>query len=1170
MGEDVSYQFLHLTIQEFLAARYVITRLSPEEQVAFFRRNISDDRFRVTLVFVAGMSHLQNSNYTSLFCQKIDLHPSPRIINQPYNYGYESAIQHFLFLTHLLYESQNDSLCVTLASAFEEKTITLWVTINMTLFNCMTLCYFLLRSACKWRLTFDGCWLTEPCFEAFERSCLECPKQTGFVQELKLVNLAGCGLCAFRLIPQTPLFRECHKMVLSSFKLVINLPLIDLLNIPFLRHLQVVHCNLSESCIKLLTSDKSFLQIQRLKLSYCNLKDLHVNHIAACLKQNNSLKQLDISYNDITADGLILVFKALQQNTCLEDLNICGNFKLVEGDCVKMVGTISAVKPLKILNVCKCGGMSFIPLLHSLSEKPPSGLQELHVDGYTWTPSNPLVVSSCPTERIDLLTCTDYQKLYGFILHVCAQNTPHQCCEHLKHLDFSHSPMTRQLAREWSLWLCEAIGYLLTHSSVIESLNLSNCALNNDCVQYITTGLEKNSSLKVLNSSYNQITCCKIFEVLQQNKCLECLDVSNLKLLGGGIRALMNLIKHTTTLRTINLSHCGITDDCVKCIAVGFEQNKSLKELDISHNRITAEGAICLFDTLQSNRCLEKLSLVGNELHDDIMNAIDLALQTNSQLKSLNLCKCGPIVALPLLHSLSEKPPSGLQQLHVDGYTWTPSNPLVVSSCPTERIDLLTCTDYQKLYGFMLHMCAQKTPHQCCEHLRHLDFSDSLLTRERSLWLCSVIGYLLAHSSVIESLNLSNCALNNDCVQYIATGFQQNNNYSLKELDISLNSITAKGAICLFELLQQNKCLEKLSLDGNELYDDIETLVNAIDLALQTNSQLKSLSVHKCASITLHLLHSLSEKPPPGLQQLHVDGYTWTPSNPLVVSSCPTERIDLLTCRDYQKLCGFVLHMCAQKTPHQCCEHLKHLDFSGSRLAVERNVWLCGVIGYLLAYSSVIESLNLSNCRFDNDCVRCIASGLERNSSLKVLNINDYVSLPLLFTLSEKPPSGLQELHVDGYTWTPSNPVVFSSCPTEPLYESHGEDYHAQPWYECHTCWGGESDFGCCLSCAFNCHKGHRLVYRPTGQVNAYCNCGCNYHQKSVCTRHSTKDEYVRQPFYRCYDCFKGSLEFEGCCYQCVQKCHAGHNTRYAGIMNAFCDCGLTCCRVSCSIASPK
>ena len=154
-----------------------------------------------------------------------------------------------------------------------------------------------------------------------------------------------------------------------------------------------------------------------------------------------------------------------------------------------------------------------------------------------------------------------------------------------------------------------------------------------------------------------------------------------------------------------------------------------------------------------------------------------------------------------------------------------------------------------------------------------------------------------------------------------------------------------------------------------------------------------------------------------------------------------------------------------------------------------------------------------------------------------------------------------------------------SSCLIpEPLtctYESRGEDYHLQYWYHCYTCWGGESNYGCCSYCAFNCHRGHDIVYQPGRKDTAVCDCGRNCHQQAVCTWHSTRRKYVKQPFYWCFDCFTYIFRtpedvFEGCCYQCMKKCHAGHNTAYAGILDAFCDCGLRSCRIRCSISSPK
>lgn len=131
------------------------------------------------------------------------------------------------------------------------------------------------------------------------------------------------------------------------------------------------------------------------------------------------------------------------------------------------------------------------------------------------------------------------------------------------------------------------------------------------------------------------------------------------------------------------------------------------------------------------------------------------------------------------------------------------------------------------------------------------------------------------------------------------------------------------------------------------------------------------------------------------------------------------------------------------------------------------------------------------------------------------------------------------------------NPLHNGSC----TYDTVGPA--CQAGYECRTCWGGESDYGCCLYCAFNCHKGHYLVYHPEEGMTT-CDCGRNEHNKLVCTRHSTGRESRKQPFYFCSNCF--SHRDKRCCYRCKEICHAGHDTSFTDCVEAFCDCGLECC----------
>lgn len=138
-------------------------------------------------------------------------------------------------------------------------------------------------------------------------------------------------------------------------------------------------------------------------------------------------------------------------------------------------------------------------------------------------------------------------------------------------------------------------------------------------------------------------------------------------------------------------------------------------------------------------------------------------------------------------------------------------------------------------------------------------------------------------------------------------------------------------------------------------------------------------------------------------------------------------------------------------------------------------------------------------------------------------------------------------------------------------FNRHQRDYIEQTWFECHTCWGGDSQFGCCWPCALDCHRGHQIArhHDPSTEGGRFfCDCGLNKHQPAVCTYYSTKTKFRNQPFYRCHSCFSG--EHAGVCHQCMINCHRGHKTEYAGIAGGFCDCGSPYCRVRCCIARPN
>ena len=104
------YQFLHFTLQEFLAAKYLSMqkKITSEE---FLRSNVDADRFRITLLFLAGLTGLDFIPDKDVFPSEplIDLSRSPSSFSSSMFKSLKPLRTKFLFLAQLLYESKRET-----------------------------------------------------------------------------------------------------------------------------------------------------------------------------------------------------------------------------------------------------------------------------------------------------------------------------------------------------------------------------------------------------------------------------------------------------------------------------------------------------------------------------------------------------------------------------------------------------------------------------------------------------------------------------------------------------------------------------------------------------------------------------------------------------------------------------------------------------------------------------------------------------------------------------------------------------------------------------------------------------------------------------------------------------------------------------------------------------
>ena len=365
---EVSYQFIHLTAQEFLAAWYAAIALSAEEQSKLFMEKTGDDRFRMMLLFLAGITGLQDTQVyqqimhnsqqqlreeqeqeLQLQQHKLQLQQTSQLIEQIK----VKAKHNFFFLLHLIYESQNVSLSPILASTVQQDGELELHFGSYDLFQCTVVAYFLSTCNFPWKR-------------------LKLARVTD--EKMEVIHQVGCehaGSSDVRGAQNTnaanppPFLKDTQELSLcyvyygstpppkpTSFSYLLNMKLMSL-SVSFakvamctkycsilfnvlthhttLQRLKIIIYNTecafdTKECEDLQEMLKTNTSLQYLKIGHILmngiLNDLTAEHIAAGLVHNHSLKKLDISSNNITSVGATSIFRALVSNTTLESLNM--------------------------------------------------------------------------------------------------------------------------------------------------------------------------------------------------------------------------------------------------------------------------------------------------------------------------------------------------------------------------------------------------------------------------------------------------------------------------------------------------------------------------------------------------------------------------------------------------------------------------------------------------------------------------------------------------------------------------------------------------------------------------------------------------------------------------------------------------------------------------------
>ena len=551
-GMVVGYQFLHLTIQEYLAAKWIATEVPHNEQVDFMRKNFLDYRFLVSLKFFAGISKLEppgfdvflreqgclaleNLSEMSVYYHQSDWFPkfSCRGVNIKRSDGREVFIilDRLLSLISIIYETQNPVLCHTLTQDCSNLII-VWRDQQENFFlvnrgsNLRLLGYLLSQSQRTWdRLEISrDISIHFESFEStfdFEHSC---------VKQLILETKSSKELNSFLNLP---IFKHLEYLELDVVPSLPTPPISIQGNYSCLKHLVIIEHNYSV-----------------------------MESITPIIPMCKVLKTLSVQFSSAThdRDDLLKIFHSMEKNTSIEVLYI-------------------SVPPDSVLESCMTSSEFDCKSRHFYWYMNDSARHNKNIQGvYS-------AIDSMLEKNKTVRSFSFSIQLPSGFYHSFHENNPHLMqaflSKTLTHLTVPYSALSVSDLGELLSNNSRLLSLVIEHSDhyLCKSRKVSD-ADNEEFFNQLATGLHKNMTLKKFclrfslqcDASYSHCyrvhtsnKVCKILHCLQQQSSLEVL-----------------IFDYYTRLQASQLSFCSLEYKSQKALFYLLLHNKSLDNIIIS------------------------------------------------------------------------------------------------------------------------------------------------------------------------------------------------------------------------------------------------------------------------------------------------------------------------------------------------------------------------------------------------------------------------------------------------------------------------------------------------------------------------------------------------------------------------------------------------------------
>ena len=405
-GTDVSFNFLHLTLQEFLAAHH-ISLLSPEQQQQLFRKYSKKPHFEVVWRFVAGLTNFSGITWHGFLIQSV--------FRGSVYFEELLEVDYYLssFGLRCLFEAQDPRACSMVCGTGRVG----YQPESAYPFDLYALGYCIANSSATWSLSFPYSKVTAESLGMLALGLQSEPTGCSQIEAIVIgdpkISVTNTGSEGIRNIAQIPtiMLHSLHTLKLGgcnlnavactylsqSTSLLSNLHTLHLENNPFEEGGATDLFQALVGCGK---------KLRNLSVHSCNLGDSDIYHLRELLSHNRSLQALSIGDGNMSLECVKALLNTVLEPTSLTDLSLVdvqlqdvvilltqlmtANTNLVSlrfSCCEASANVVSGIskamrhnKTLRKLSMRKCSGVDqtavryFVEIVES-----NSSLQELHV-----------------------------------------------------------------------------------------------------------------------------------------------------------------------------------------------------------------------------------------------------------------------------------------------------------------------------------------------------------------------------------------------------------------------------------------------------------------------------------------------------------------------------------------------------------------------------------------------------------------------------------------------------------------------------------------------------------------------------------------------------------------------------------------------------------------------